>query len=89
MMPLTDTWQDRVLTMALKPHTVSRQMETGLMEIIQRQTTPDIDLHDAIDQFVLAGIMSPYPSRSIASGLAWYEFHPALFWDQARLGCIA
>lgn len=65
---------------ALQPHSVARQMEAGLMEIIHRRTTPDLDLHDTLDQFVLAGMMSPCPGRSIATGLAWYEISPVLYW---------
>jgi hypothetical protein len=65
---------------ALQPHTVARQIEAGLMAIIHRRTTPGLDLHDTLDQFVLAGMMSPCPSRSIATGLAWYEISPILYW---------
>ena len=73
---------DRMLQLflALQPHALSRQMEAGLMDMINRGTTPDLDLHDALDQFVLAGMMSPCPNRSMSSGLAWYEIHPALYW---------
>ena len=70
------------LFLTLQPHAKSCRIEAGLMEVIHRGTTADLDLHDVLDQFVLAGMMSPCPSRSIATGLAWYEIHPALYWGK-------
>ena len=66
----------------LKRHTVAFQLEAGLMHILNSTCTPGVDLHDALDQFVLAGMMSPCPGRSLTTGLAWYEINRALFWDE-------
>jgi hypothetical protein len=69
----TDADRRHALLRALLPHAVARQMEAGSMDVISRSTTPGLDLHNTVDGFVLAGIMSPCPGRSITSGLAWYE----------------
>ena len=66
----------------LKHHTVAFQLEAGLMHLLNSIYTPGLDLHDALDQFVLAGMMSPCTGRSIATGLAWYEINRALFWHE-------
>ena len=39
-----------------------------------------LDLHDTIDLFVINGIMSPCPQKSLITGLSWYEISPAMFW---------
>lgn len=79
---------DRLLQffLAIQPHALSRQIEAGLMDIINRSTTPDLDLHDTIDLYVLAGMISPCPNRSMTTGLAWYEIHPALYWVPSTAG---
>ncbi|MDY6903296.1 MAG: hypothetical protein SWH61_01300 [Thermodesulfobacteriota bacterium] len=64
----------------IKPHAVSYNIEAGLIEVLNRTTALQLDLHDTIDCYVMAGMMSPCPGRSLSSGFAWYEINPALYW---------
>lgn len=59
--------------------------ETGLLDIFFRETAIDCDLHDVVDIFVICGIMSPCPQKSLMTGLTWYEINPTLYWDKAFL----
>ena len=59
--------------------------ETGLLDIFFKELTVDSDLHDIIDIFVIYGIMSPCPQRSLMTGLSWYEINGTLYWDKAFL----
>ena len=59
--------------------------ETGLLDIFFKELTVGIDLHDIIDIFVIYGIMSPCPQRSLMTGLSWYEINGTLYWDKAFL----
>ena len=56
--------------------------ETGLLDIFFKELTVDSDLHDIIDIFVIYGIMSPCPQRSLMTGLSWYEINSTLYWDK-------
>jgi len=59
--------------------------ETGLLKIFFKETAVDGDLHDIIDIFVIFGIMSPCPRKSLMTGLSWYEINPTLYWDKTFL----
>jgi len=59
--------------------------ETGLLDIFFREIAIDCDLHDVVDIFVICGIMSPCPQKSLMTGLTWYEINPTLYWDKAFL----
>lgn len=59
--------------------------ETGLLEIFFKKAALDSDLHDIIDIFVILGIMSPCPQKSLLTGLSWYEINPTLYWDKTFL----
>ena len=59
--------------------------ETGLLEIFFSRMTMDCDLHDIIDVFVICGIISPCPQKSLMTGLSWYEINSALYWDKTFL----
>jgi hypothetical protein len=59
--------------------------ETGLLKIFFKGTAVDADLHDIIDIFVICGIMSPCPQKSLLTGLSWYEINPTLYWDKTFL----
>jgi len=59
--------------------------ETGLLDIFFKELTVDSDLHDIIDIFVILGIMSPCPQRSLMTGLSWYEINSTLYWDKTFL----
>jgi hypothetical protein len=76
----TKTAQRVQLFDTLKHHAVAFQLEAGLMNILNSSYTPGLDLHDSLDQFVWAGMMSPCPARSMKTGLAWYEINRALCW---------
>jgi hypothetical protein len=64
-------------------HADNYKFETGLLEIFFKKTAVDRDLHDIIDIFVIYGIMSPCPRRSLITGLSWYEINSTLYWDKA------
>ena len=74
----------RLLRMIMK-HADNHIFETGLLEIFFRKTAIDCDLHDVVDIFVIYGMMSPCPQKSLLTGLSWYEINPALYWDKAFL----
>jgi len=66
-------------------HADNYTFEAGLLEIFFREATVDCDLHDIIDIFVIYGIMSPCPQKSLMTGLSWYEINSTLYWDKAFL----
>ena len=66
-------------------HAENYTFEAGLMEIFFRKAAVDSDLHDIIDIFVIYGIMSPCPQRSLLTGLSWYEINSTLYWDKTFL----
>jgi len=63
-------------------HAGNYTFEAGLLEIFFRKAAVDNDLHDIIDIFVICGIMSPCPQRSLMTGLSWYEINSTLYWDK-------
>ena len=63
--------------------------ETGLLDIFFKELTVDSDLHDIIDIFVIYGIMSPCPQRSLMTGLSWYEINSTLYWDKTFIEAIS
>jgi hypothetical protein len=66
-------------------HADNYTFEAGLLEIFFREAAVDNDLHDVMDIFVICGIMSPCPQRSLMTGLSWYEINPTLYWDKTFL----
>ena len=62
-------------------HSEKYIFETGLLEIFFKEAALDIDLHDIIDIFVIFGMMSPCPQKSLLTGLSWYEINSTLYWD--------
>ncbi|MFW6011764.1 MAG: hypothetical protein ACOC8R_01630 [Desulfosalsimonas sp.] len=66
----------------MRPHTKSCMAEGGLMAAVARGAKITADVHDIVDTCVVAGIMNPCTRGSSMQGLAWYEFHPCLYWDQ-------
>jgi len=73
------------LLQTIMKHADNYTFETGLLEIFFREAAVDNDLHDIIDIFVIYGIMSPCPQRSLMTGLSWYEINPTLYWDKTFL----
>lgn len=65
----------------MRPHTKSCMAEGGLMSAVAKGAKISADVHDIVDTCVVAGIMSPCTRGSTMQGLAWYEFHPCLYWD--------
>ncbi|MFW6081059.1 MAG: hypothetical protein ACOC7W_04020 [Desulfosalsimonas sp.] len=63
-------------------HSRSCMAEGGLMSAVAQGAGISSDIHDIVDTCVVAGIMSPCTRGSTMQGLAWYEFHPCLYWDQ-------
>jgi hypothetical protein len=57
--------------------------EVGLLEIFFKEADMDGDLHDIIDIFVIYGIMSPCPQKSLMTCLSWFEINPTLYWDKS------
>ena len=66
----------------LKPHAVGYKVEGGLLETLNQTAGGALDLHDAMDLFVLVGMMSPCTRGAITSGLVWYEINPSLYWGE-------
>lgn len=66
-------------------HANNYSFETGLLEIFLKASPLASDLHDIIDKFVIYGIMSPCPRKSLMTGLSWYEINSTLYWDKAFL----
>lgn len=58
----------------------NRIFEAGLLDLYHKQINTQINLHDMLDLFVISGIMSPCPARSLNTGLAWYEINPVCYW---------
>ena len=73
------------LLQAIMKHTDNYIFETGLLDIFFKESVVDSDLHDIIDIFVIYGIMSPCPQRSLMTGLSWYEINSTLYWDKTFL----
>ncbi|MCK5835975.1 MAG: hypothetical protein KAH09_01795 [Desulfobacula sp.] len=57
--------------------------EAGLLKLYHEKLDIGLDLHDTLDLFVIYGIMSPCPQKSLITGLSWYEISPAMFWGRA------
>jgi hypothetical protein len=66
-------------------HAGNYTFEAGLLEIFFREADMDGDLHDIIDIFVIYGIMSPCPQKSLITGLSWFEINSTLYWDKTFL----
>ncbi|MEJ2658574.1 MAG: hypothetical protein P8012_15525, partial [Desulfobacterales bacterium] len=66
-------------------HAEHHTFETGLLEIFFKEAAVKCDLHDIIDIFVIYGIISPCPRRSLLTGLSWYEINSTLYWDRTFL----
>ncbi|OGQ89912.1 MAG: hypothetical protein A2464_13640 [Deltaproteobacteria bacterium RIFOXYC2_FULL_48_10] len=59
-----------------------RCFEAGLLNLYYERFRFDLDLHALLDFFVIGGMMSPCPHRSLRTGLSFYEVSPVLFWGQ-------
>lgn len=70
------------LLKTIMKHADHNIFETGLLEIFFRKAAVGIDLHDIVDIFVIYGIMSPCPRKSLMTGLSWYEINSTLYWDK-------
>jgi hypothetical protein len=73
------------LLQTIMKHADNYTFETGLLEIFFKKMAVDSDLHDIIDIFVIYGMLSPCPQRSLMTGLSWYEINSTLYWDKTFL----
>jgi hypothetical protein len=73
------------LLQATMKHANNHFFEAGLLEIFFKASAMDSDLHDIIDMFVIFGMMSPCPRKSLMTGLSWYEINSTLYWDKEFL----
>jgi hypothetical protein len=73
------------LLQTIMKHANNFTFEAGLLEIFFREAAVNSDLHDIVDIFVIYGIMSPCPQRSLMTGLSWYEINSTLYWDKTSL----
>ena len=62
-------------------HARSRHFEAGLMLPLAKGMNLQADLHETVDFFVSAGVISPCKRATLTSGLAWYEINPCLYWE--------
>ena len=74
----------RLLT-TIMANSSNRVFEAGLLGIFHQQIDVRISLHDMLDLFVISGVMSPCPARSLKTGLAWYEIGPVCYWWQPSM----
>lgn len=58
----------------------NRMFEAGLLNLYYQQINARVTLHDMLDLYVISGIMSPCPARSLNTGLACYEISPVCYW---------
>jgi hypothetical protein len=77
--------KDSIVTLlqAIMKHANNYFFETGLLEIFFNASAIHSNLHDIIDMFVIYGMMSPCPQKSLMTGLSWYEINSTLYWDNA------
>ncbi len=73
------------LLQTIMQHASNYTYEAGLLEIFFREAAIDGDLHDIIDIFVIYGIMSHCPQKSLMTGLSWLEINSTLYWDKTFL----
>jgi hypothetical protein len=73
------------LLQTIMKHVYNYFFEAGLLKIFFKEISVDVDLHDIIDVFVICGMMSPCPRKSLMTGLSWYEINPTLYWDKTFL----
>jgi hypothetical protein len=64
----------------LIPHCRARCFEAGLLSLFYERFRFGLDLHGLLDFFVISGMMSPCPRKSLRTGLSFYEVSPVLFW---------
>ncbi|MGD2029033.1 MAG: hypothetical protein PVG86_03755 [Desulfobacterales bacterium] len=73
------------LLQTLMKHVYNYIFETGLLKLFFKEAAMDGDFHDIIDIFVICGMISPCPRKSLMTGLSWYEINPTLYWDKTFL----
>lgn len=78
----SDTSDMARLLRTIMDNSRNRMFESGLLGLYHQQINTRISLHDVLDLFVISGIMSPCPARSLNTGLAWYEINPVCYWWQ-------
>ena len=77
------------LLQTIMKHADNYIFETGLLDIFFKASVVNSDLHGIIDIFVIYGIMSPCPQRSLITGLSWYEINSTLYWDKTFIEAIS
>jgi hypothetical protein len=70
----------------LIPHCTARCFEVGLLSLFYERFRFGPDLHGLLDLFVISGMMSPCPHKSLRTGLSFYEVSPVLFWGNPIKG---
>ena len=73
------------LLQTIMKHANNYIFETGLLGILFKEAPMNCDLHDIVDIFVICGIISPCPQKSLMTGLSWYEINSTLYWDKKFL----
>jgi hypothetical protein len=70
----------------LIPNCRARCFEVGLLSLFYERFRFDLDLHGLLDFFVISGMMSACPQKSLRTGLSFYEVSPVLFWGNPVKG---
>ena len=70
------------LLQSIMKHATNFQFEVGLLEILSKNISAQLELHDFLDLSVAGGMMSPCPRKSLLTRLSWYEINPILYWDK-------
>ncbi len=78
-LPVSDINDITRLLTTIMANCRNRMFKAGLLDLYHQQINAWISLHDILDLFVISGVMSPCPARSLDTGLSWYEINPVCF----------
>jgi hypothetical protein len=75
-LPSSDIKDMAQLLTTIMANSSNRMFEAGLLDLYHQQIDARVCLHDMLDLFVISGVMSPCPARSLNTSLSWYEISP-------------
>ncbi len=75
-LPSSDISKMVQLLTTIMANSSNRRFEAGLLDLYHQQIDTRTCVHDMLDLFVISGVMSPCPVRSLNTGLSWYEISP-------------
>jgi hypothetical protein len=66
----------------LRAVSIGREVDIGTVRGVSAELGMDVDMHDMLDRLVRCGVASPSTRRSLYSGVAKFELHPCLYWEE-------